>query len=89
MAGFASNEPKEECLNWISLKYYRACANTYAMPSLRFHARSVVLDQVFVPDTTDSILDSGAMTNISQGTQGTGSRVWYKHLFVPVIWQYK
>jgi hypothetical protein len=45
------------------------------MPSSRFHARSAVLDQVFVPVTTDSILDSGAMASIIQGTQGTGSRV--------------
>jgi hypothetical protein len=34
-----------------------------------------VLDQVFVPDTTVSILDSGVMVSIIQGTQGTGSRV--------------
>jgi hypothetical protein len=45
------------------------------MPSSRFHARSVVLDQVFVPDTTTSILDSDDMVSIIQGTQGTGSRV--------------
>jgi hypothetical protein len=44
------------------------------LPS-RFHARSAVLDQVFVPDTKASILDSGAMANIMQGTPGTGSRV--------------
>jgi hypothetical protein len=30
------------------------------MQSSRFHAHSAVIDQVFVPDTTDSILDSGA-----------------------------
>jgi hypothetical protein len=34
-----------------------------------------VLDQVFVPDTTDSILDIGDMVSILQGTQRTGSRV--------------
>jgi len=45
------------------------------MPSSRFHDRSAVLDQVFVPDTQASILDSGAMGNIIQGTQRTGSRV--------------
>ncbi len=45
------------------------------MPSSRFHARSAVLDQVFVLHTTASILDSGAMASIIQGTQGTGSRV--------------
>jgi hypothetical protein len=45
------------------------------MPSSRFHARSSVLDQVFVPDTTTSILDSDDMVSIIQGTQGTGSRV--------------
>ena len=45
------------------------------MPSSRFHARFAVLDQVFVPDTTASILDSGVMVSIIQGTQGTGSRV--------------
>ena len=45
------------------------------MRSSRFHARSAVLDQVFVPDTTASILESGAMASIIQGTQGTGSRV--------------
>jgi hypothetical protein len=45
------------------------------MPSSRFHALSYVLDQVFVPDTTVSILDTGDMVRIIQGTQGTGSRV--------------
>ena len=45
------------------------------MSSSRFHVRLAVLDQVFVPDTTASILDSGAMASIIQGTQGTGSRV--------------
>ena len=75
MAGFVANEQNEECLNCVSLKCYRACADTYAMQSSRFHARSAVLDQVFVPDTTASILDSGAMASIIQGTQGTGSRV--------------
>ena len=29
----------------------------------------------FVPDTKASILDTGTMTSIIQGTQGTGSRV--------------
>jgi hypothetical protein len=75
MAGFAPNEHNDECLNCVSLQCYRACVDTYAMPSSRFHACSVVLDQVFVPDTTDSILDSGAMVRIIQGTQGTGSCV--------------
>jgi hypothetical protein len=74
-AGFPADEPNEECSNCVSLKCYRACTDTYAMPSSRFHARSAVLDQVFVPDTTASILDSGAMASITQGTQGTGSRV--------------
>jgi hypothetical protein len=45
------------------------------MQSSRFHARSAVLDQVFVPDTTASILDNGAMASIIQGTQETGSRI--------------
>ena len=45
------------------------------MSSSRFHVRSAVLDQIFVPDTTASILDSGPMASIIQGTQGTGSRV--------------
>ena len=45
------------------------------MSSSRFHVRSVVLDQIFVPDTTAFILDSGDMVSIIQGTQGTGSRV--------------
>jgi hypothetical protein len=75
MAGFAPNDHIDECLNCVSLKYYRACADTYAMPSSRFHARSAVLDQVFVPDTTASILDSGAMVSIIPKTKGTGSRV--------------
>jgi hypothetical protein len=74
-AAFAANEPNEECSNCVSLTCYRACADTYAMPSSWFHARSAVLDQVFVPVTTDSILDSGAMASIIQGTQATGSRV--------------
>jgi hypothetical protein len=58
-----------------SLKYYRDYTDTYVTQSSRFHARSAVLEQVFVPDTTSSILDSGAMTSIIQGTQWTGSRV--------------
>jgi hypothetical protein len=45
------------------------------MPFSRFHDRSAVLDQVFVPDTTDSILDIDVMTSIMNGTQGTGPRV--------------
>ncbi len=72
---FGTNEPNEEFLNCVSLKHYRACTGTYDMLSSRFHARSVVLDQVFVLDTTVSILDSGTMTSIIQGTQGTGFRV--------------
>jgi hypothetical protein len=40
-----------------------------------FRLYSVVLDQVFFPDTTASILDIGVMTSIIQGTQGTGSSV--------------
>jgi hypothetical protein len=75
MSGFAPNEHNDECLNCVSLKFYHACADTYDMPSSRFHAHSAVFDQVFVPDTTASILDSGTMVNIIQGTQGTGSRV--------------
>jgi hypothetical protein len=61
--------------NCVSVKCYRACADTYAIQSSRFHARSAVIDQVFVPATTASILDSGAIASIIQGTQGTGSRV--------------
>jgi hypothetical protein len=75
MTGFAPNEHNAEYLNCVSLQCYRACVDTYAMPSSRFHARSAVLDQVFVPDTTTSILDSGAMVSIIPETQGTGSRV--------------
>ncbi len=75
VASSAAKESDASSCNCISLKCYRACANTYAMPSSRFHARSAVLDQVFVPDTTTSILDSGAMASIIQGTQGTGCRV--------------
>ncbi len=75
MVGFVPNDHIDECLNCVSLKCYRACADTYDMPSSRFHARSAVLDQVFVPDTTDSILDRGDMVSIIRGTQGTGSRV--------------
>jgi hypothetical protein len=33
MAGFVANEQNEECLNCVSLKCYRACADTYAMQS--------------------------------------------------------
>jgi hypothetical protein len=75
MTGFAPNQHNAEYLNCVSLQCYRACVDTYAMPSSRFHARSAVLDQVFVPDTTTSILDSGAMVSIIPETQGTGSRV--------------
>ena len=59
----------------VSLCNVIALVPTHAIPSSRFHARSVVLDQVFVPDTTTSILDNGDMVSIIQGTQGTGSRV--------------
>jgi hypothetical protein len=75
VASSVAKESDASCCNCVSLKWYRACTDTYAMPSSRFHARSAVLDQVFVPDTTDSTLDSGAMASIIQGTQGTGSRV--------------
>ncbi len=75
ISSFPVNEPNEESLNCVSLKWYRAYADTYDIPSSRFHDRSAVLDQVFVPDTTTSILDSGPMVNIIQGTQGTGSLV--------------
>jgi hypothetical protein len=75
MLGFAPNEHNDECLNCVSLQCYRACADTYDMPFSRFHDRSAVLDQVFVPDTTDSNLDIGVMTSIMNGTQGTGPRV--------------
>ncbi len=34
------------------------------MPSSRFHDRPFVLDQVFVPDTIVSILDSGVIVSI-------------------------
>jgi hypothetical protein len=43
--------------------------------SLRQRAKTDVLDQMFVPDTKESILDSGAMAPIIEGTQGTGARV--------------
>ena len=43
--------------------------------SLRQLAKTAVLDQVFVPGTKDSILDSGAMAPLIEGTQGTGARV--------------
>jgi hypothetical protein len=59
----------------VSLCNVIALVPTHAMSSSRFHARSAVLDQVFVPDTTSSILDNGAMVSIIQGTEGTGSRV--------------
>ncbi len=75
MAGSSPNEHNDECLNCVSLKCYRACADTYVMPFSQFHARFTVIDQVFVPDTTTSILDNGAMFSIIQGTQGTGSGV--------------
>jgi hypothetical protein len=52
VAVFAANEQNEERRNRVSLKCYRACADTYAMPSSRFHARFAVLDLVFFPDTT-------------------------------------
>ena len=74
-AGFLPNEQNEECSNCVSLKCYRACTDSYVMSTSRFHVRSTVLDQIFVPDTTASILDSGAMVSIIQGTQGTGSRI--------------
>ena len=43
--------------------------------SLCQRAKTAVLDQMFVPGTKDSILDSGAMAPIIEGTQGTGARV--------------
>ena len=43
--------------------------------SLRQRAKTAVLDQMFVPGPNDSILDSGAMAPIIEGTQGTGARV--------------
>jgi hypothetical protein len=43
--------------------------------SLRQRAKTAVLDQMFVPGTKESILDSGAMAPIIKGTQGTGARV--------------
>jgi hypothetical protein len=43
--------------------------------SLRQRAKTAVLDQMFVPGTNDSILDSGAMAPIIEGTKGTGARV--------------
>jgi hypothetical protein len=85
MTGFAPNEHNYEFLNCVSLKYYRACTDTYAMPSSRFYARSAVLDQVFVSDTTTSILDNGVIVSIIQGTQGTGSRVQLVGVTVDVI----
>ena len=75
VASSAAKESDASCCKCVSPKCYRACADTYAMPFSRFHARSAVLDQVFVPETTASILGNGVMTNIIQGTQGTGSRV--------------
>jgi hypothetical protein len=33
---FHANEPNTECLNCVSLKYYRACADTYVMSSHDF-----------------------------------------------------
>ncbi len=74
-AGFPVNEPNDECSNCVSLKCYRACTDTYVIPSSRFHARSSVLDQVFVPDTTDSILDSGVMSHIINFKSTTNTRV--------------
>ena len=41
--------------------------------SLRQRAKTAVLDQMFVPGTKESILDSGAMAPIIEGTQGTGA----------------
>jgi hypothetical protein len=43
--------------------------------SWRQRAKTAVLDQMFVPGTKESILDSGAMAPIIEGTQGTGARV--------------
>ena len=50
-------------------------SNLYPLLTSRFHARSAVLDQVFVPDTKASILRRGPMASIIQGTHGAGSRV--------------
>ena len=62
--------PDASCCKSDSLKCYRACTETYVMSPSRFHARSVVLDQVFVPDTTDSILDNGTMASLYKGPKG-------------------
>ena len=75
VASSAAKKSDASSCNCVSVKCYRACADTYAIQSSRFHTRSAVIDQVFVPATTASILDSGAMASIIQGTQGTGSRV--------------
>jgi hypothetical protein len=75
VASSVGKESDVSSCNCVSLKYYRDCTYTYDTQSSRFHARFAVLEQVFVPDTPTSILDSGAVTNIIQGTQWTGSRV--------------
>ena len=75
VASSAAKESDASCCNCVSLKWYHTCTDSYTISSSRSHVRSAVLDQIFVPDTTASILDSGAMASIIQGTQGTGSRV--------------
>ncbi len=54
MSVFAPNEHNDECLNCVSLKCYRTCSDTYVMPSSRFHARSVVFDQIV--GVTDDVI---------------------------------
>jgi hypothetical protein len=65
---------------WVCILFYTGFQNDlwsfYILSILLLLSfLSAVLDQVFVPDTTDSILDIGDMVSILQGTQRTGSRV--------------
>ena len=57
VTGFAANKSDESCCNCVSLKCYRACTDSCAMLTSRFHDRFVDLDQVFVPATKVSVLD--------------------------------
>jgi hypothetical protein len=63
------------CTTTLYKGYSTTTAALVTTLSLRQRAKTGVLDQMFVPGTKESILDSGAMAPIIEGTQGTGARV--------------
>ena len=68
--------PSESACTTTLYKGYSTTAEALITTlSLRQRAKTAVLDQMFVPSTKESILDSGAMAPIIEGTQDTGARV--------------